>query len=116
MLIREIRGKKIKPHIFFYMSILKRKPTHPGKMLNEEFLKPLEISQSQLAEAIGVSFRSINELVNEKRNLSSEMAIKLSKYFGTSPELWINLQMQYDVYYVSKYISKELNQIKPYSR
>lgn len=94
----------------------KRKPTHPGEMLNEEFIKPLEISQSQLAAAIGVSFRSINELVNEKRNLSSEMAIKLSKYFGTSPELWLNLQTQYDVYYVSKYISKELNQIKPYSR
>ena len=95
---------------------LKREPTHPGEILNEEFLKPLEISQSQLAEAIGVSFRTINELVNEKRNLSSEMAIKLSKYFGTSPELWINLQTQFDVYYVSKYISKELNQIKPFSR
>ena len=95
---------------------LKRKPTHAGEILNEEFLKPLEISQSQLAAAIGVSFRSINELVNEKRNLSSEMAIKLSKYFGTSPELWLNLQTQYDVYYVSKFIRKELNQIKPYLR
>lgn len=116
MLIREIRGKKNKQHIFFCMLKLKRKPTHPGEMLNEEFLKPLEISQSQLAEVIGVSFRSINQLVNEKRNLSSEMAMKLSKYFGTSPELWLNLQNQYDVYYVSKYISKELNQIKPYSR
>ncbi|HRN26670.1 MAG: HigA family addiction module antidote protein [Ignavibacteriaceae bacterium] len=95
---------------------LKRKPTHPGEILNEEFLKPLEVSQTLLAEAIGVSFRSVNELVNEKRNLSSEMAIKLSKYFGTSPELWLNLQTQYDIYHVSKYISKELNQIKPYSR
>ncbi|MEO8231840.1 MAG: HigA family addiction module antitoxin, partial [Ignavibacteriota bacterium] len=83
---------------------------------SEEFLKPLDISQTQLADSIGVSFRSINELVNEKRNLSSEMAIKLSKYFGTSPELWINLQTQYDIYHVSKYISKQLEQIKPYSR
>jgi len=95
---------------------LKRKPTHPGEILNEEFLKPLEVSQSQLANAIGVSFRSINELVNEKRSLSSEMAMKLSKYFGTSPELWMNLQNQFDIYFVSKYISKELNQIKPYAR
>jgi len=95
---------------------LKRKPTHPGEILNEEFLKPLEVSQSQLANAIGVSFRSINELVNEKRSLSSEMAMKLSKYFGTSPELWMNLQNQFDIYSVSKYISKELNQIKPYAR
>lgn len=95
---------------------LKREPTHPGEILSEEFLKPLDISQTQLADSIGVSFRSINELVNEKRNLSSEMAIKLSKYFGTSPELWINLQTQYDIYHVSKYISKQLEQIKPYSR
>lgn len=95
---------------------LKRKPTHPGEILSEEFLKPLDISQTQLADSIGVSFRSINELVNEKRNLSSEMAIKLSKYFGTSPELWINLQTQYDIYHVSKFISKQLEQIKPYSR
>jgi len=93
---------------------LKRKPTHPGEILNEEFLKPLGISQTQLADALGISFRTINELVNEKRNLSSEMAMKLSKYFGTSPELWLNLQNQYDIYFISKSIGKKLNQIKPY--
>jgi len=95
---------------------LKRKPTHPGEILNEEFLKPLEISQTELAEAIGTTFRTINEIVNEKRNLSSEMAVKLAKYFGTSPELWFNLQNQYDIYVISKSISKELNQIKPHIR
>jgi len=94
---------------------LKRKPTHPGEILNEEFLKPMEISQTQLAEAIGTTFRTINELVNGKRNLSSEMAVKLAKYFNTSPELWFNLQSQYDIYVVSKSIKKELNQIKPYA-
>jgi len=92
----------------------KRKPTHPGEILNEEFLKPLEISQTQLAEAISITFRIINELVNEKRNLSSERAIKLSKYFGTSPELWFNLQNQYDIYVTSKAISRQLNRIKPF--
>jgi antitoxin HigA-1 len=95
---------------------LKRKPTHPGEILNEEFLKPLEISQTELAEALGTTFRTINELVNEKRNLSSEMAVKLSKYFGTTPELWFNLQNQYDIYVISKSRSKELNQIKPHLR
>ncbi len=95
---------------------LKRKPTHPGEILNEEFLKPLEISQTELAEAIGTTFRTINELVNAKRNLSSEMAVKLAKYFGTSAELWFNLQNQYDIYMVSKSLNKKLNQIKPHIR
>jgi addiction module HigA family antidote len=95
---------------------LKRKPTHPGEILNEEFLKPLEISQTELAEALGTTFRTINELVNAKRNLSSEMCVKLAKYFGTSAELWFNLQNQYDIYVVSKSLSKQLNQIKPHIR
>jgi addiction module HigA family antidote len=95
---------------------LKRKPTHPGEILNEEFLKPLEISQTELAEALGTTFRTINEIVNGKRNLSSEMAVKFAKYFGTSPELWFNLQNQYDIYVVSKSLNKQLNQIKPFVR
>lgn len=95
---------------------LKRKPTHPGEILNEEFLKPLEISQTELAEALRTTFRTINELVNGKRNLSSEMAVKLAKYFGTSAELWFNLQIQYDIYVVSKSLNRKLNQIKPHIR
>ena len=95
---------------------LKRKPTHPGEILNEEFLKPMGISQTQLADALGTTFRTINELVNEKRNLSSELAVKFAKYFGTSPELWFNLQSHYDIFVISKSITKELNQIKPYVR
>ena len=95
---------------------LKRKPTHPGEILNEEFLKPLEISQTELAEALRTTFRTINELVNGKRNLSSEMAVKLAKYFGTSAELWFNLQNQYDIYVVSKSLNRKLNQIKPHIR
>lgn len=98
------------------MLTLKRKPAHPGEILNEDFLKPLEISQTELAEALGTTFRTINELVNGKRNLSSEMAIKLAIYFGTSAELWFNLQNQYDIYVISKSLNKQLNQIKPLVR
>lgn len=79
---------------------LQRPPTHPGEILREEFLKPLSISQSQLAKALHTSFRAINELVNEKRGITVEMALKLSKYFGTTPQLWLNLQNQYDLYRV----------------
>ena len=66
---------------------LNRMPTHPGEILREEFLIPLEMTQSHLAKALHTSFRAINELVNEKRGITIEMALKLSKYFGTTPQL-----------------------------
>ena len=77
---------------------LKRRPSHPGKILKEEFLDEISISQTDLASALGTTFRTVNEIINEKRNISTEMAIKLSKYFGTSVELWLNLKNQYDIY------------------
>ena len=77
---------------------LKRQPTHPGEMLREEFLVPLEITQSALAKALHTSFRAINELVNEKRGITTEMALKLSRYFGTSAQMWLNLQNEFDLY------------------
>ena len=81
---------------------LQRTPTHPGEILKEEFLIPMGITQTRLAEALHTSFRAINELVNEKRGITVEMALRLSKYFGTSPELWLNLQNSYDLYNVAQ--------------
>ncbi len=98
------------------MHNLKREPTHPGEILNEDFLKPLGLSQSVLAKEIGTTFRTINELVNEKRNMSTEMAIKLSKYFGTSVELWLNLQNRHDIYRISARKPGILERIKPYAK
>ena len=77
-------------------------PVHPGEVLREDFLKPLGLTQSQLAKELGVSFRAINELVNEKRDLSPEMAIRLAKRFGTSPQFWLGFQMDYDLWKVAK--------------
>ena len=76
------------------MISFKRQPTHPVEVLGEEFLKPLGISQTALARELGVSFRTINEIVNERREVSPEMALKLAKRFGTTPEFWLNLQMK----------------------
>ena len=81
---------------------LETPPIHPGEVLREEFLKPLSLTQSQLAKELGVSFRAINELVNEKRAVSPEMAIKLAKRFGTSPQFWLGLQMDYDLWKTAK--------------
>ncbi len=92
----------------------KRQPTHPGEILKEEFLSPLEITQSALAKALHTSFRAINELVNEKRGITTEMALKLAKYFGTTPQLWLNLQNQYDLYKVSHKRKEALKEVGHY--
>ena len=77
-------------------------PVHPGEVLREDFLKPLGLMQSQLAKELGVSFRAINELVNEKRDLSPEMAIRLAKRFGTTPQFWLGFQMDYNLWKAAK--------------
>ncbi len=94
---------------------LKRKPTHPGLVLKEDFLLPLGISQTQLAYDIRTTFRTVNEIINERRNLSSEMAVKLAKYFGTSVELWLNPQNQYDIYKIFRTKRRQIDKIKPFS-
>lgn len=96
------------------MSNMTRKPTHPGEILKEEFLGPLGLSQSQLAKELDTTFRTVNEIVNEKRNISPEMAIKLSQYFATTPELWLNLQNQHDLYAARQKKQTLLAKIRPY--
>jgi len=78
-------------------------------------MEPFGISQSLLAKELNTTFRTINEIVNEKRNVSPEMAVRLARYFGTSEELWMNLQNQYDLYVVKSKKQNILNKIRPYS-
>ena len=77
---------------------LEREPIHPGEILEEEFMKPLGLSQSKLARELGVSVRAVNEIVNKKRGITPEMAIRLSERFGTTAEFWLGLQMDYDLW------------------
>jgi len=72
-------------------------PVHPGEVLLEEFLKPLGLSQSRLALDIGVHPRRINEIVLKKRAITANTALRLARYFGTTPEFWLGLQNQYDL-------------------
>lgn len=75
----------------------KRIPTHPGEILDEEFLRPMQISQTKLAAHLGISVQRVNELVNGKRGITPDTAWKLAGAFKTSPEFWMNLQMHYDL-------------------
>jgi addiction module HigA family antidote len=72
-------------------------PTHPGEVLLEEFLKPLSISQYRVANDISVSPRRINEIVQGKRSISADTALRLARYFGTTDRFWLNLQTRYDL-------------------
>lgn len=76
-----------------------RPPTHPGELLLNEFLEPMKITQSKLAKDIGVPFQRINELVNGKRGITSSTALRLGKYFGTTSQYWMNMQLAWDLYH-----------------
>ena len=73
------------------------KPVHPGEIVQEEFLRPLGLSQNRLALGLGVPARRINEIVLGKRGISADTALRLACYFGNSPEFWLGLQMDYDL-------------------
>ena len=79
------------------MSEEKMAPVHPGEVLLEEFLRPLGLSQHRLALDLGVDPRRINEIVLGKRSVTANTALRLARYFETSPELWLGLQAQYDL-------------------
>lgn len=72
-------------------------PVHPGEILQEEFLEPLAISQYRIAKEISVPARRINEIVHGKRSISADTALRLGRFFGMSPQFWLNLQTHYDL-------------------
>jgi addiction module HigA family antidote len=73
------------------------KPVHPGEILMEEFLKPMELTQNRLAQELSVPPRRINEIVLGKRGITADTALRLARYFGMSPEFWLGLQMDYEL-------------------
>jgi addiction module HigA family antidote len=86
----------------------KLKPVHPGEVLLEEFLRPMELSQNRLALDIGVHPRRINEIVLGKRRITADTALRLARYFGTSPQFWLVLQMDYDLDVVAEELGDRL--------
>ncbi|OCC14142.1 HigA protein (antitoxin to HigB) [Dissulfuribacter thermophilus] len=80
------------------MKIIKRKPTHPGQILKEDYIEPLGITITYLSEVLGVSRKTLSKIINEKASVTPEMALKLSRAFNTSPEFWLNLQRNYDLW------------------
>ena len=99
------------------MATKKLRPVHPGDILLHDFMQPLKLSSYKLAKELGVTAPSINEIVRRRRAVSAEMALRLSRYFGTSAQLWLNLQSQYDLEVARRRIGKRLERaIHPIQR
>ncbi|MEQ1693965.1 MAG: HigA family addiction module antitoxin [Gemmatimonas sp.] len=90
-----------------------RRPIHPGEMLREDFLPEYGLSVTALAAAAGVSRQSMNELLRERRALTPEMALRLGKLFGNSPEFWLNLQRNVDLWDAARGLKREIAHIRP---
>jgi len=91
------------------MTANKLNPVHPGEVLMEEFLKPMELSQHQVALRIGVDARRINEIVLGKRRVTADTALRLSRFFGNSPQFWMGLQSDYDLDVAEDKLGDRLN-------
>ena len=98
------------------MAAKKLRPVHPGDILGNDFLEPLGLTAYRLAKELGVSRPTVTQLVARRRNVTAEMALRLARYFGTSAQVWQNLQAQYDLEVATTKIGKTVNQkIRPRS-
>lgn len=88
------------------MATKRLRPVHPGDILARDFMKPFELSSYKLAKELGVSVPTVNEIVRQRRAVTAEMALRLARYFGTTAQLWQNLQAQYDLEVASQKIGK----------
>lgn len=88
-------------------------PIHPGEILMEDFIEGFGITQNRLAVAIGVPPRRINEIVHGKRGITADTAVRLAKYFGTSAELWMNLQSNYELRLERRALREQIEAIEP---
>lgn len=91
-----------------------RVPTHPGEILLEDFLTPMEISQRELADSIHVPFQRVNEIINGRRGVTPATALRLARFFGTSAEFWLNLQLRWDLYHAQQKEAETLAEIQQY--
>ena len=89
-----------------------REPTHPVEMLVEDFLKPMGLTQRDLADAILVPYQRVNELARKRRGITPSTALRLARYFGMSPDFWLNLQLRWDLYHAREKEADALRKIK----
>ncbi len=92
-----------------------RPPTHPGEMLLEEFITPMNLTQRELAEAIHVPYQRVNEIINGKRGVTPATALRLDRFLGMPAGFWMNLQLRWDLYHAQQQEAEVLAAIQPYA-
>ena len=97
------------------MGSMKRQPTHPGNILKEDYLKPLSITIQDMASTLGVSRKTLSKIINGRGAVTPDMALRLSRAFATTPELWLNLQKNYELWHAA-HDSKSWKTVKPIFR
>jgi len=97
------------------MTKMKRKPIHPGKIIQEDYLKPLSITITEMASTLGISRKTLSKIINERGAITPDMSLRLARAFDTTPDLWMNLQKNYDLWQ-AEHISKDWQRVKPLSQ
>ncbi len=92
-----------------------RRPTHPGNILKEDYLVPLSIKIKDMAEILGISRKTLSKIINERGSITPDMALRLSRAFDTSPNFWLNLQKNFDLW-IAEQTSTEWQKVKPFPR
>ena len=96
------------------MRKMKRQPTHPGVIIKADYLEPLHLTVTDMANKLGVSRKTLSKIINEGGAITPDMALRLARAFDTSPDLWLNLQKNYDLWH-AEHGSKEWRQVNPLS-
>jgi len=94
--------------------IPQNQPTHPGEFIKIDILQELNLTQTRLAQLLGLSYKTINQLVHCKKKITADIALRLGKFTQTSPELWMNLQITYDLWNALHLSGKEIEEVQPY--
>jgi antitoxin HigA-1 len=94
------------------MKKMTRRPTHPGNIIKEDYLLPLSITIKDMADTLGISRKTLSKIINERGAITPDMALRLSRAFDTTPDLWLNLQKNYDLWNAEN-ASKEWQKVKP---
>ena len=96
------------------MRRMERPPTHPGKIIREDYLKPLSMTINEFASVLGISRKTLSKIINERGAITPDMALRLSRAFKTTPDIWLNLQKNYDLWQ-AEHSSNEWQRVKPLS-
>jgi len=96
------------------MRRMERQPTHPGKIIREDYLKPLSMTINEFASVLGISRKTLSKIINERGAITPDMALRLSRAFNTTPDFWLNLEKNYDLWQ-AEHSSNEWQRVKPLS-